>query len=130
MFKNTDEKYVTKVILKPLLLISVDFWKLLKSQSNKLLFFLTWFTCQLCYGRKSRYILVGGRQTIQLGERFAGGDWKGKGHYGSLDKSIKQKYVSVTKCHKKKLTNLWKDKETIVGIETKFICHTVHNFSS
>ena len=48
----------------------------------------------------------------------------------SLDKSIKQKSVTVTKCHKKKLVKLWKDIRLTFGENEKYICHTVHNFSS
>ena len=48
----------------------------------------------------------------------------------SLDKSIKQKSITVTKCHKKKLVKLWKDIRLTFGENKKYICHTVHNFSS
>ena len=48
----------------------------------------------------------------------------------SLDKSIKQKSIPVTKPHEKKLVKLRKDKRLTFGENIKYICHTVHNFSS
>ena len=48
----------------------------------------------------------------------------------SLDKSIKQKFITVTKRYKKKSTKLWKEKRLIFGENTKCICYKVHNFSS
>ena len=47
----------------------------------------------------------------------------------SLDKSIKQKSITVTKCHEKKLVNFWKDKRLTFGESIKYIRHTLHNFS-
>ena len=47
----------------------------------------------------------------------------------SLDKSIKQKSIAVTKRHEKKLVNFWKDKRLTFGESIKYIRHTVHNFS-
>ena len=48
----------------------------------------------------------------------------------SLDKSIKQKSITVTKRHEKRLIKLRKDKRSAFGENIKYICHTVHNFSS
>ena len=48
----------------------------------------------------------------------------------SLDKSLKQKSITVTKRHQKKLVKLRKDKRLTFGENIKYICHTVHNFSS
>ena len=48
----------------------------------------------------------------------------------SLDKSVKQKSITVTKRHEKKLVKLWKDKRLTFGENIKCIRHTVHNFSS
>ena len=48
----------------------------------------------------------------------------------SLDKSIKQKSITVTKGHKKKLAKLQKDKRLTFGENIKYIRHTVHHFSS
>ena len=48
----------------------------------------------------------------------------------SLDKSIKQKSITVTKRHEKKLVKLRKDKRLTFGENIKYIRHTVHNFSS
>ena len=48
----------------------------------------------------------------------------------SLDKSIKQKSITVTKRHQKKLVKLRKAKRLTFGENIKYIRHTVHNFSS
>ena len=48
----------------------------------------------------------------------------------SLDKSIKQKSVTVTKCYNKKLLKLRKDKRLTFGENMEYNCHTVHNFLS
>ena len=48
----------------------------------------------------------------------------------SLDKSIKQKSITETKSHEKKLTKLRKDKRLTFGENTKYFPHTVHSFSS
>ena len=48
----------------------------------------------------------------------------------SLDKSIKQKSVTVTKCYNKKLLKLRKDKRLTFGENMEYTCHTVHNFLS
>ena len=48
----------------------------------------------------------------------------------SLDKSIKQKSITVTKRHGKKLVKLRNDKRLTFGENIKCISHTVHNFSS
>ena len=48
----------------------------------------------------------------------------------SLDKSIKQKSIPVTKRHEKKLVKLRKDKRLTFGENIKYISHTAHNFSS
>ena len=47
----------------------------------------------------------------------------------SLDKSIEQKSITVTKRHEKKLVNFWKDKRLTFGESIKYIRHTLHNFS-
>ena len=48
----------------------------------------------------------------------------------SPDKSLKQKSITVTKRHQKKLVKLRKDKRLTFGENIKYICHTAHNFSS
>ena len=48
----------------------------------------------------------------------------------SLDKSIKEKSITVTKRHGKRLIKLRKDKRLTFGENIKYICHTVHNSSS
>ena len=48
----------------------------------------------------------------------------------SLEKSIKQKSVTVTKRHERKLVKLRKSKRMTFVENIKYICHTVHNFSS
>ena len=48
----------------------------------------------------------------------------------SLEKSIKQKSLTVTKRHEKKLVKLRKGKRLTFGENIKYIRHTVHNFSS
>ena len=48
----------------------------------------------------------------------------------SLDKSLKQKSITVTKRHQKKLVKLRKDKRLTFGENIKYISHTAHNFSS
>ena len=48
----------------------------------------------------------------------------------SLDKSVKQKSITETKSHEKKLTKLRKEKRLTFGENTKYFPHTVHNFSS
>ena len=48
----------------------------------------------------------------------------------SLDKSIKQKFKTVTKRHEEKLVKRPKDKRLTFGENIKCIRHTVYNFSS
>ena len=48
----------------------------------------------------------------------------------TLDKSIKQKSVTVPKPHEKKLVKLRKEKRLTLGENIKYIHHTVQNFSS
>ena len=48
----------------------------------------------------------------------------------SLDKSIMQKSITVTKRHEKNLVKFQKDKRLTFGENIKYIHHTVHNFSS
>ena len=48
----------------------------------------------------------------------------------SLDKSIMQKSITVTKRHEKNLVKLQKDKRLTFGENIKYIRHTVHSFSS
>ena len=48
----------------------------------------------------------------------------------SLDKSIKQKSITVTKRHKKELVKLRKDKRLTFCENIKYLRHAVHHFSS
>ena len=48
----------------------------------------------------------------------------------SLDKSIMQKSITVTKRHEKNLVKLQKDKRLTFGENIKYIRHTFHSFSS
>ena len=47
-----------------------------------------------------------------------------------LDKSIKQKSITVTKRHKKKSTKLRKEKVLIFGENTKYVRYKVYIFAS
>ena len=72
------------------------------------------------------------REIIQLSMKLKAqvGPVLFNGFIYSLDKSIKQKSITVTKRHKKELVKLRKDKRLTFCENIKYLRHAVHHFSS